>query len=134
MTKKGMLLVGHGSKLPHNKELIEATADMIRKQSSEFVVKTGFMSMNSPSIEEQLEEFRKEDLELLVVVPLFLARGMHINRDIPAILGLEEGQKQGTFALNGKHIPLLYADPIGSDPLLADLMLKNARQVINENL
>lgn len=134
MTKKGMLLVGHGSKLPHNKELIEATADMIRDKSSEFVVKTGFMSMNSPSIEEQLEEFRKEDIDLLVVVPLFLARGMHINRDIPAILGLEEGQKQGEFALNGKNIPLLYASPIGSDPLLADLMLKNAHRVIDENL
>lgn len=134
MTKRGMLLVGHGSKLPHNKELIEATADMIRDKSSEFVVKTGFMSMNSPSIEEQLEEFRKEDIDLLVVVPLFLARGMHINRDIPAILGLEEGQKQGEFALNGKHIPLLYASPIGSDPLLADLMLKNAHRVIDENL
>ncbi|MGC9435992.1 MAG: sirohydrochlorin nickelochelatase [Methanomicrobiales archaeon] len=134
MTKKGMLLVGHGSKLPHNKELIEATADMIRNKSSEFVVKTGFMSLNSPSIEEQLEEFRKEDIDLLVVVPLFLARGMHINRDIPAILGLEEGEKLGEFALNGKNIPLLYASPIGSDPLLADLMLKNAHQVIDENL
>jgi hypothetical protein len=33
--------------------------------------------------------------------------------------------------LNGKMIPLLYADPIGSDPLLADLMVKNAERVLS---
>jgi sirohydrochlorin cobaltochelatase len=34
------------------------------------------------------------------------------------------------FSHNGKSIPLLYADPIGSDPLLADLMVKNATKAL----
>ena len=68
---------------------------------------------------------------MLVVVPLFLAKGVHILQDIPEIIGLSGGETKGQFAMNGKNIPLLYADPIGSDPLLADLMIKNAERVLS---
>ena len=130
MGKKGMLLVGHGSKLPYNKELIETTADLIAAKTDEYIVKSGFMSINAPTVQEQLDAFRKEKIDLLVVVPLFLAKGVHINKDIPEILGLPEGAQKGTFQANGGTIPLVYADPIGSDPLLAELMLKNASDAI----
>ena len=131
MHKKGILLVGHGSKLPYNKELVEETASLITRNYPDFIVKCGFMNMNNPSIEESMTEFRKESIDVLVVVPLFLAKGVHILKDIPAIIGLEEGEKKGIFTLNGRTIPLLYADPIGSDPLLADLMMKNAERALS---
>ncbi|HZD43493.1 MAG TPA: sirohydrochlorin nickelochelatase [Methanomicrobiales archaeon] len=134
MSKKGMLLVGHGSKLPYNKELVEETAKLIQKKNSEFIVKCGFMSINKPSVEEMLAEFRREDVESIVVVPLFLAKGVHILQDIPALLGLESGARRGLFSKNGKTIPLYYADPIGQDPLLAELMLKNAYRAMEESL
>ena len=132
MALKGMLLVGHGSKLPHNKELIETTAKLIAEKTDDYIVKPGFMSLNTPTVEEQLEAFRSEKIEMLVVVPLFLAKGVHINQDIPEILGLPKGERRGTFQLNGKAVPLVYANPIGSDPLLAELMLKNASDAIAE--
>ncbi|HPZ33313.1 MAG TPA: sirohydrochlorin nickelochelatase [Methanoculleus sp.] len=132
MAKKGMLLVGHGSKLPYNKDLVETTAKLIAEKTDEYIVRTGFMSLNTPTVQEQLEAFRKEKIEMLVVVPLFLARGVHIEKDIPAILGLPEGARAGTFHMNGKDVPLVYASPIGSDPLLAELMLKNAAEAIAE--
>jgi sirohydrochlorin cobaltochelatase len=131
MSTKGILLVGHGSKLPFNKELVEETASLIARNYPDFVVKCGFMNMNSPTIEESMEEFRTESIDVLVVVPLFLAKGVHILKDIPAIIGLAEGEKKGSFPLNGRTIPLLYADPIGSDPLLADLMVKNAKRALS---
>lgn len=134
MSKKGLLLIGHGSKLPFNKELIEETARIISKKDGGFIVKSGFMSINTPSVQEKLEEFRSEDIDTLVVVPLFLAKGIHILRDIPAILGLEEGSWRGTFQLNGRDVPLVYAEPIGSDPLLAELMLKNAYHALEDLL
>jgi sirohydrochlorin ferrochelatase len=126
MTKTGLLLIGHGSKKPYNKQLIEETAETIAQKDDGFIVKPAFMSINEPSVKDQMEAFRNEDIDMLVVVPLFLAKGVHILKDIPEILGLEEGSYKGTFLLNGKEIPLLYAQPIGSDPLLAELMLKNA--------
>jgi sirohydrochlorin ferrochelatase len=126
-----MLLVGHGSKLPYNKELVETTGRLIAEQHPDFLVKCAFMNMNVPSIEESLAEFRKEKIDVLVVVPLFLAKGVHILKDIPEMIGLPEGKTRGTFVLNGSSIPLIYADPIGSDPLLADLMVKNAKKALS---
>jgi len=126
MSKKGMLLVGHGSKLPYNQELVEKTASIIKEKNSDYIVKCGFMNLNTPSIKDSLEAFRTEPIDVLVVVPLFLAKGVHIEKDIPGEIGIPEGTKKGTFTLNGRSIPLVYADPIGSDPLLADLLVKNA--------
>jgi len=126
MGKKGMLLVGHGSTMPYNKDLVEKTASLIKSKNTDFIVKCGFMNINAPTIKESLDDFRLEPIEALVVVPLFLAKGVHIEKDIPGEIGLPEGSKKGIFTLNGRSVPLVYADPIGSDPLLADLMMKNA--------
>jgi len=86
--------------------------------------------MNTPTIKESLNEFRHEPIDAIVVVPLFLAKGVHIEKDIPGEIGLAEGTKKGLFTMNGRSIPLVYADPIGSDPLLADLMVKNATKAL----
>ena len=130
MGKKGMLLVGHGSTMPYNKDLVEKTASLIKSKNTDFIVKCGFMNINTPTIKESLNDFRLEPIEALVVVPLFLAKGVHIEKDIPGEIGLPEGSKKGTFTLNGRSVPLVYADPIGSDPLLADLMMKNAAKAL----
>ncbi len=130
MSKKGMLLVGHGSTMPYNQELVEKTAVFIKEKYPDYIVKCGFMNMNKPSIKDSLEAFRQEPINTLVVVPLFLAKGVHIEKDIPGEIGLPEGVKKGSFTLNGKTIPMVYADPIGSDPLLADLMVKNATKAL----
>lgn len=127
----GILLVGHGSKKEYNKDLISKTAALIAERHPEYMVRSGFMEFSQPTIPEALDQFRTENIESLVVVPLFLARGVHIDEDIPGLLNLQNGQKKGTFKLKSREIPLVYADPIGPNPLLADLMAENARQALS---
>lgn len=134
MTKIGFLLVGHGSKKPYNKQLIDNTANIISEKENGYIVRTGFMEFNEPTIPEALETFRNEDIEMLQVVPLFLARGMHIDKDIPEILGIEEGGHRGMFKLKDKEIPLIFADPIGENELLADLMISNGKKAVEDYL
>jgi sirohydrochlorin ferrochelatase len=130
MGKKGLLLIGHGSRLPYNKSLIEETARLMAIMEPDYVIKVAFLEKNTPHIQQALDAFRNEEIEMLVAVPLFLARGVHILEDIPMFLGLENGNRKGTFHLTDRSVPLVYADPIGNDPLLAQLMLKNAREAI----
>jgi sirohydrochlorin ferrochelatase len=134
MGKKGLLLIGHGSRLPYNKELVEETARQMAK-TSDYVIRCAYMEKSTPTITEALTELKKEDLDLLVAVPLFLAKGVHILEDIPLLLELQMGSSRGTFALaSGRSIPLVYAEPIGNDPLLAKMMLKNAETAIKKYL
>ena len=74
--------------MPYNQELVEKTAEFIKAKNSGYIVKCGFMNMNKPTIRESLEAFRHEPIEALVVVPLFLAKGVHIEKDIPGEIGL----------------------------------------------
>lgn len=132
MGKTGILLVGHGSKKQYNKDLITKTADLMASKHPEYIIKCGFMEFSEPSIQGALDEFKVEDIESLAVVPLFLARGVHIDEDIPGILNLPAGEKKGTFDLNGKRVPLVYADPIGPNPLLADMMVESAHSALKK--
>ena len=78
---------------------------------------------------------RKKDIDYLVAIPMFLAKGIHVLHDIPEILGLSEGEFRGEFTLeDGRNIPLICANPLGSDPLLANLMLKNAEAAVTQHL
>ena len=135
MSTKGLLLVGHGSRLQYNKELITTTAQMMAEKTDKYLIKSCFMENSVPTVPEGLDAMRREDLELLVVVPLFLAKGIHVLRDIPGLLGLEGGANRGVFRLeNGKEVPGIYAEPIGIDPLLAELMLKSAEIALATHL
>ena len=135
MNKKGLLLIGHGSRLQYNKELIVSTAEMMDGLTDKYLIKYCFMENSVPTVPEVLDAMREEDLELLAVVPLFLAKGIHVLRDIPSLLGLESGSCRGVFKLaDGREIPGVYAEPIGIDPLLAELMLKNADRAIATHL
>lgn len=135
MTKHGLLIIGHGSRLEYGKELINETAKMIAEKTDEYTIITCSMEFNEPNVEEGLAEMRKKDIDYLVAIPMFLAKGIHVLHDIPEILGLSEGEFRGEFTLeDGRKIPLVYANPLGSDPLLANLMLKNAETAVAQHL
>lgn len=106
MVRYGILLIGHGSRLEYNKQLTE-------------------------DVNEGLDEMRQESIDVLIVLPFLLSGGVHVLQNIPRLIGLECGKKTGTFTLNnGKEIPLVYAKPLGADPLLAELLMKNADDAV----
>lgn len=127
MEKRGILLIGHGSRLEHYTQFIADTAQLMQDKEPDSVIQTCFLEYSSPSIPEGLSLLKKENVDIIVAVPLLLAKGVHVLQNIPEKLGLELDTGRTDITLeNGKTIPLVYAEPIGADPLLAELLLKNA--------
>ena len=60
--KTGILLLSHGSRLDDGEEVIKAYKDKLTSEN---------------------------DLEKIIVVPVFVAHGLHTKRDIPELLGIE---------------------------------------------
>ncbi|MBU4138684.1 MAG: sirohydrochlorin nickelochelatase [Euryarchaeota archaeon] len=87
MEKFGILMLGHGSSLPYNKELVEETANIIREKHK-IIVHTAFLNKDTPDIKEALKELINTGVNRIVALPLFLAHGVHTLQDIPAELGL----------------------------------------------
>ena len=130
MTEKiGILAIGHGSKLPFNKEVVTQIADYIAQKHSDVIVRTGFMENSEPTLEEAIEGFSGTGVTKVAAVPIFLASGVHITKDIPRILSLDE-KGCGTLEIDGKSVPLCYAGPLGADELIADLVFKRVQEVL----
>lgn len=118
--KTGIILVGHGSKEPYNKETLEFFASKIKNHYD--FVSAAFMQLNEPAIPKAVQNALDAGMEKIVVVPFFLARGVHIDQDIPGELGLAVGAKKKTLKGKNGEVFLVYTDPIGKDLRLIDIL------------
>jgi sirohydrochlorin cobaltochelatase len=128
--KIGILALGHGSKHPHNKDVVTGVAGLIAKKYKNVVVRTGFMNMNTPTLKEGLDAFKGTGVTTIVAVPIFLAHGVHTMEDIPRILGISRESRKTTIRLDGREVTLVYSDPLGVDELVAELAFKRAKEAL----
>lgn len=143
--KTGVLLVSHGSRLNYNKEFITSVHEKFDK-TTDFASNFGFMELVEPNIPTSIDKLISEnEVERLVVVPVFIAPGVHTTSDIPTILGLKEADEHShshshshehghhhhhdltSIEFNGE---ILYPEPIGSDDILIDILVKMLREKI----
>ena len=88
--KTGILLLSHGSRLDDGEEVIKAYKEMYAEEFPDMPVEYGFMEIRKPGIPETINKLTSEnDLDKIIVVPVFVAHGLHTKRDIPGILGIE---------------------------------------------
>ena len=93
--KTGVLLVSHGSRLNYNKEFISSVFKQYNAQS-DYPCDFGFMELVEPNIPTSINKLVSEnEVDRLIVVPVFIAPGVHTTRDIPTILGLIEDDGSG---------------------------------------
>lgn len=128
--KIGLLAIGHGSRLPYNKEVVTSIADMIAESHPDLVVRAGFMENCGPSVQEALQAFEGTGVTTIAAVPVFLASGVHITEDIPEILQLDSETNEGSMEIDGKEVKIVYGKPLGSHRLIADLVYERAQDAL----
>jgi sirohydrochlorin cobaltochelatase len=129
MKDVGILVLGHGSSLPYNRELVESLAKMISKNHPG-PVRTAYLNMNHPNIQEGLESFAGTKVNMVVALPLFLAHGVHTRQDIPRELGVDEQKRRGRVLIGGDEVEVVCAEPLGVDECIAALACKRAEEAI----
>ena len=142
--KTGILLVTHGSRLNYNKEFATELYNKFEK-TCDLPSSFGFMELCGPSIPESINRLVDENgLERLVVIPVFIAPGMHTTHDIPHILGFLETHEHEHHHHGHDHghdhshdlTPvefdgeILYPEPIKADDILIDILV----DMVNEKL
>lgn len=134
--KTGVLLVSHGSRLKYNKEFISSLFELYKDETS-YLSNYGFMELLEPSIPQAATKLIDEDIKRLIVVPVFIAPGVHTTHDIPIILGIREDDGEGhshshfhDHSLDHIHFhgEILYCEPIGSDNILIDILEKKLKE------
>ena len=120
-----VVLIGHGSTLPYNKEVLEELGRRIELREIFKVVRVAFMQLNSPSIEEVLRTLAKDGMKKIVALPVFLADGAHTTEDIPEKLKVAF---EGAWEEIGGDVKLVYAKPIGVDDRIVDILLDRVKE------
>ena len=118
----GLAVVGHGTKRNENSaKAIQYHADRIRDRDRFDEVRALFMD-EEPEIDDVTDHFETDDI---VVVPLFIADGYHTQEDIPEDMGLTDDGRAG-YAVPSRidGYDVWYAGAIGTEPLMADVVLE----------
>ena len=88
--KTGVMIVSHGSRLGYNKEFLTDLFTQFEAQC-DYPSSFGFMELETPDIPSATNKLTEEnEIDRLVVVPVFIAPGKHTTHDIPIILRLME--------------------------------------------
>ena len=87
---EALVLVGHGSRLPHSKNVVVEVAEKIKARNIYDIVEVGMMEFNEPTIPQAIQKVIDAGATKIIVTPVFLAPGNHTERDIPKILGIYE--------------------------------------------
>ncbi|MCW3998837.1 MAG: sirohydrochlorin nickelochelatase [Candidatus Bathyarchaeota archaeon] len=125
----GLILIGHGSKLPHNQENLEKLADILRERSSFRQVEIAFMIRNPPTISEAIDNLTRKKVDKIVLVPVFLASGVHTTKEIPEMIEVKDKESQ----LSQKGIQLFYGEPIGADECIAVILEEKALKALGHD-
>jgi sirohydrochlorin cobaltochelatase len=91
-------------------------------------VRTAYLNMNHPTIQEGLKSFAGTNVKKIVALPLFLAHGVHTREDIPKELGVDPQKRRGTLKIGGNEVEVICAEPLGVDECIAALACKRAEE------
>lgn len=123
--RKGLIIVGHGSQLPHYREVMEIHRKRIKKSGIFDEVKIAFAARKrKPSPDEAIREM---NCDVIYIVPLFISYGLHVTEDLPDFLGFPRGKgiKEGEF--EGKKVVI--CEPIGEDYFVTYAILNSVFRI-----
>ncbi|CAN5529327.1 CbiX/SirB N-terminal domain-containing protein [soil metagenome] len=130
-SETSLLIVGHGTSLNDNSAVAaKREVENIRQMNRYAAVLNTYME-EAPLISDWA---KLTDTPHVVVVPFFIADGLHSYQDIPVLLGIEteataaasaqEVFRRNPHAIRGRM--LHYASAIGTGPQFADILLQQA--------
>ncbi|HEY5913307.1 MAG TPA: CbiX/SirB N-terminal domain-containing protein [Verrucomicrobiae bacterium] len=131
--KTSLFIAGHGTERDEN------SRDTIERVVALFILKGLYAQVQAIYLEEAPRIsacYELAQTENIVVVPFFAGEGPHVKEDIPLALGqsapilqrrLESRQTPWRNPTEKKGKLVWYAEPVGTDPRIADIMLDLVR-------
>jgi sirohydrochlorin cobaltochelatase len=128
-----LVIVGHGTSLNENStKAIQEQVRLIREGGYGFAEVIDAYMEEAPLVSDWVQLTSAPNV---VVVPFFIADGLHSFQYIPVLLGMEkepgkalsemEVFRQNPIEMHGRH--LYYSGAIGTEPLLAEVILDQVR-------
>ena len=114
MPRPTLLAVSHGTSDAEGARTIAALVDEVQRALPDVPVRAAFVDVQEPDAADLVPEIEGP----VVIVPLLLSSGFHVHHDLHGIAA--------------KRADAVVADPMGPDPLLADVLADRLAAVDGE--
>lgn len=102
---KGIILFGHGARNPGWAAPFHRIRDSILARQPDARVEMGFLELMRPTLDEGIDCLVAQGASEIVIVPIFMAAGSHIKKDLP-LMAASAMDRHPTLAIT-------LADPVG---------------------
>ena len=115
----GIIFFAHGSSVESANEAVRKVAADAACQAGVDRYEVAFLELAHPTLEEAAATLVRAGIGRITVVPYFLTLGIHLQRDLPAIVS--------GIAAAWPHIQMSVTAPLDGHPGLASVLADRAR-------
>ena len=106
MTKKGIMICGHGSRSRAAEAEFSLLAQGLKKSFPNVPVRHGFLEYSAPNIHMGLDELKSLGVNEIIAVPGMLFAATHAKNDIPSVLVSYQEKNPGVVIKYGRELGL----------------------------
>ena len=114
-----LIVFAHGSRIEAANQAVRAAAADLARLHSHALVEAAFLELGRPSLEEAADLLVDKGAQLLVILPYFLTPGLHLERDLPALVETISSKHNG--------IQVRVTASLDGHPALVEILADRAR-------
>lgn len=122
MGKRVIIILGHGSKSAASVKEQETLIEMISTHMPGYAIENAYLQFCQPSIDHVVETLVSKDVSSIVIVPLLLFAGVHVQREIPEMIE--------RFRSQYPHVTFTLTSHLGADMHIVNLIRERITSVI----
>lgn len=115
---KGIILFGHGARNPDWAEPFHRIRAAILKKQPDALIELAFLELMTPTLDEAIDGLVAQGAKSISIVPIFMAAGGHVKKDLPLQAGAALARHPG--------LDVSIAAPVGEADYVIDAMANYA--------
>ena len=86
MNQSGIVLFGHGARDPEWARPMQRVREAVSVAAPDTPVELAFLEFMQPGLVEAIDTLVRAGMRRITIVPMFLAQGGHVKKDLPDLL------------------------------------------------
>jgi sirohydrochlorin ferrochelatase len=117
----GIIVFAHGSRVEAANQAVRSVAADLARAGEHPIVEAAFLELGVPSLEDAADLLADRGVERIVIIPYFLTPGLHLERDLPALVS----------RISNKHksIQIHVAASLDGHPGLVEILAARVRAI-----
>ena len=115
----GIVVFAHGSRIESANQAVRAIAAELARAGGLDCVQAAFLELGQPDLEGAVAFLAGQGIRRIVIIPYFLTLGIHLERDLPAIVDRISQIHRG--------VELVTTPPLDGHPALLQILLDRTK-------